>query len=82
MLIIGSLTLGIWVIWLLVRSGANLTAQVMLDGVLLPAQPKLAAKISTQSWWRTATELTLAHFFSLAVLAGIFAGTLRAILPD
>ena len=70
-MVLGSATLGVWVIWQLVRAAPALLSSVALDAVILPESPRLAEKVPTESWRGNLIAMTALHFICLAFVAAV-----------
>ncbi len=68
-LAIGLLTLGMWLIWDLVKSGPTLLSEAFVDGVFPRSHPRLAEPLHTEPWLQNAVIATCVHFGGLAFCA-------------
>jgi Flp pilus assembly protein TadB len=67
-------TLGTWTIWDLLRMAPSLVAEIIVDGVLVPAHPALGDRMPSYPWWKNAFASTALHFFAIAMcVTGLFA---------
>jgi len=60
-------TLGTWTICDLIRMAPALVAEVIVDGILIPAQPSLAGRIPASPWWKYTFANTALHFFAMGM---------------
>jgi hypothetical protein len=77
LIVAGSLTLGVWLVWLLVLSSPTLFAETTLDGPLAARDRDLADTVTIRSWWKNAFAGTAGYFIALAVVAMIVGATLE-----
>jgi hypothetical protein len=77
LLLLGALTLGSWLIWDLIRTGATLLAETILDAEVVPSRRDLLNSISHLDWRTEAFGLTAAYFGGLAFAAGTIGHVLR-----
>jgi len=80
LIFVGGLTLGTWLVWLLIANGATLLAETIVDAELVPAKPQLACSLQHLDWRAEAFGFTAIHFLGLAFAAGAV-GCSAAYLP-
>jgi len=80
LLLIGGLTLGTWLAWLLIAHGATLLAETIVDAELVPAKPQLICSFQHLDWRTEAFGFTAIHFIGIALGAGAV-GCALAYLP-
>ncbi len=66
-------SMGTWLAWDLIRLGPTLLAETMIDGVLVPAEPRLALHMDSDRWLKNLAPSTGFHFMGLA-FAGLMLG--------
>ena len=70
-----AVSMGTWLLWDLTRLGPTLLAETMIDGVLVPAEPRLARQMHSGHWLKNIGPACYFHFVGLAfagLLLGIF----------
>jgi hypothetical protein len=66
-LLLTIMTVGTWLIWDLLRMGPGLMAEIILDGVIVPAYPEIKERMPYEAWYKTAFINTGAHFAGAAL---------------
>ena len=74
---LGVVTLGMWLLWDLVKSGPTLLAEAFVDDVFPRRHPRLAEPMHTEPWLQNAVIATCIHFAGFAICA---AGVALAIM--
>jgi hypothetical protein len=59
----------LWLAWDLIRRGPGLLADTVIDGVLIPERPQMAASMACSSWQKNLASSTFAHFAGMALMA-------------
>ena len=68
-----AITVGTWLAWDLIRLGPSLLTDTMIDGVIVPARPQMAAGIASEPWQRNLASSTFFHFIGMALMAIVVA---------
>ena len=78
-LVAGLLTLGLWFLWLMVKEGPTLLAEIIFDGCLQESRPDLVQHAAVESWLNNTLAATVTYFVLVAVVVAALAGLLSCI---
>jgi hypothetical protein len=71
-LLLGSITLGCWLIWDLIRNGPHLLADTIFDAEVVPPRVDLITSVTHRDWRMEALGFTAIYFPGLAFAAACF----------
>jgi hypothetical protein len=65
LLLLGILTMGVWLVYSLIRQSAAILAGIILDGEIIPAHQREFMLVPTSPWYKETVAATGAHFLGL-----------------
>lgn len=80
-LVAGSLTFGLWLLWQLIQEHSDLVAQIMVDADYASARTVLVPDFEERDWRAEAVGGTALYFMGIATAVVVFAWVLPYLLP-
>jgi hypothetical protein len=79
LLLLGSLTLGCWLIWDLIRNSPTLLAETLFDAEVVPPRMDLITSVKHLDWRAEAFGMTAVYFGGVAFAAATIGHTLSCL---